>query len=583
MKKALSLFLATLLVLSTMSCLSVVSFAADGNDASETAQEIDTNAVFTGKMDSKDDIDWYKFEADKDYFTISFGMHDTNATKPAAGWNITVYDGNMNQIKYYEKTVGVTSAILAITGTIYVKVEPFSDYFTAVQVCDVYYDITVNTVEDAHWESEYNDTVATANKITQGSTYKGNISANGYDVDYYKFTSKSSAFKFNFNLNPDEMDPGRIFDGWKVTIYPMSDPSKVLYSGVINTMEAFESRVLPYEKGKDYIVKIEAVQPNNAPVGETYRFSISNASDGHRWEVENGKTDLTGATVVKNGYKIYGNLDSGNDKDYYRIYIPASGKLSVKFNRDLSEASGDGWRLVILNATGSEVASVDMGNSLNAKVTSPKISKSGYYYVRIESVNGSNPPSDKINYNLTFTYTMTAPKISTIKNITSGAYIKWSKVNDCSGYYVYRKTGSGSWKKLATVKGESKVSYTDKSAKSGTKYSYKVCAYDGSTKSEYSSSKTITFLSAPKAKSVSSAKSGVTFTWTKVSGASGYEVYRATGSGSYKKLVTVKKGSTVKFVDKSAKKGKTYKYKVRAYKGDSTSAFSSVKTIKDKY
>ena len=76
--------------------------------------------------------------------------------------------------------------------------------------------------------------------------------------------------------------------------------------------------------------------------------------------------------------------------------------------------------------------------------------------------------------------------------------------------------------------------------------------------------------------------------WKKVSRATGYEVYRKTGkNGTYKKIKTISKASTVSYTDsKSLKKGKTYFYKVRAYKKMSGkvyySAFSTEKSIKIK-
>ena len=52
-----------------------------------------------------------------------------------------------------------------------------------------------------------------------------------------------------------------------------------------------------------------------------------------------------------------------------------------------------------------------------------------------------------------------APKLSSVKNYTSSVKINWNKVSSAEGYYVYRKTGTGSYKKIATVKGYKKVSY----------------------------------------------------------------------------------------------------------------------------
>lgn len=56
-------------------------------------------------------------------------------------------------------------------------------------------------------------------------------------------------------------------------------------------------------------------------------------------------------------------------------------------------------------------------------------------------------------------------------------------------------------------------------------------------------------------------------TWNKVSGANGYRVYRsASKDGKYTAIGSTAKNSAVTFLDKKAVTGKTYYYKVRAYR-----------------
>ncbi|MCI8326228.1 MAG: hypothetical protein HFI37_00460, partial [Lachnospiraceae bacterium] len=64
---------------------------------------------------------------------------------------------------------------------------------------------------------------------------------------------------------------------------------------------------------------------------------------------------------------------------------------------------------------------------------------------------------------------------------------------------------------------------------------------------------------------VSSAKTSHTIRWNSVKSADGYEIYGAKSNGKYKRLRTVGKKST-KWTHKKLKKGKQYKYYVRAYK-----------------
>ena len=176
------------------------------------------------------------------------------------------------------------------------------------------------------------------------------------------------------------------------------------------------------------------------------------------------------------------------------------------------------------------------------------------------------------------------PSLKKIENTADGVKITWAKENGADKYYVYRKTGSsGKYSKIATVKGNSKVTYTDKSAKSGKKYYYYVKAVNEAGSSSASNSKSIYYLADTTLSTPKSTKSGITLKWKKVTGAEGYKVYRKTGSGSYEKIVTVKGNTKVTYTDKKAKKGKTYTYKIRAYKSKTYSAYSNAKKIKDKY
>ena len=207
------------------------------------------------------------------------------------------------------------------------------------------------------------------------------------------------------------------------------------------------------------------------------------------------------------------------------------------------------------------------------------------YYYAVKSLDGDsasyhstshfNDTCKTINY-------LAAPVVKASNETSTAIKVSWGKVSGAQKYYVYRKAGSAkSWTKVKTT---TSTSYTDKNVKNGTTYKYMVKAIDGSIISGYNSSGiSIKRLAAPTPSSVTSSKSGVTFKWGKVSGVSGYYVYRKTGTGSYKKIATVKGYKKVSYLDKSAKKGKTYTYMVKAYSGSTTSAYRTGLKIKDKY
>lgn len=68
--------------------------------------------------------------------------------------------------------------------------------------------------------------------------------------------------------------------------------------------------------------------------------------------------------------------------------------------------------------------------------------------------------------------------------------------------------------------------------------------------------------------SVKSNKAGCAkLSWKKVSDADGYEIYYTTAkNGTYKKLKTITKTSTVTYTKEKLTEGKTYYFKMRAYK-----------------
>ena len=165
-------------------------------------------------------------------------------------------------------------------------------------------------------------------------------------------------------------------------------------------------------------------------------------------------------------------------------------------------------------------------------------------------------------------------------NITSGVQVKWSRVTGATGYIVYRKSASGSWGRIADIKSGSTVSYTDTTAASGTTYTYTVRAYNGSTMGDWHSAKSVKRLSDPKLTSASKVSGGINVRWTGVTGATGYIVYRKSGSGSWGRIADIKSGSTVSYTDRTAKAGTTYTYTVRAYNGNTMGDWSSTKTAR---
>ena len=191
----------------------------------------------------------------------------------------------------------------------------------------------------------------------------------------------------------------------------------------------------------------------------------------------------------------------------------------------------------------------------------------------------------------TFTIIPASTTVESLTNKTKGITIKWKKVSEAGGYYIYRSKNGGKFSRIKTIISGKTVSYTDTSATTnGAKYQYKMIAYKkvGTTTYESASSKaeTIYRISAPKIKELRS-KSGkkIAVKWTKNTKATGYQIQYATNSKFKRaKTVTVKKASTVSKVIAKLKKNSTYRVRVRTYKKVSGknyySVWSSTKSVK---
>ncbi len=170
-------------------------------------------------------------------------------------------------------------------------------------------------------------------------------------------------------------------------------------------------------------------------------------------------------------------------------------------------------------------------------------------------------------------------RTSTIKN--NSIKLAWSAQNYADGYQICNSKNQV----VATTK---KNSYTVKGLSSCTTYKFKVRSYvqnDDGTMSYGSFSTAIsakTLLNTPTLKVKASGGGRVTLTWTKVSKATGYEIYYSTKkNGKYTKLKTVSKSSKRKYVDKGLARGEKYYYTIRAYRtANGVKTYSNYNTIK---
>lgn len=167
-------------------------------------------------------------------------------------------------------------------------------------------------------------------------------------------------------------------------------------------------------------------------------------------------------------------------------------------------------------------------------------------------------------------------KVSGIK-ATSNSYnsikLTWNKtINGANGYAVYRSTSKdGKYTLRKTITSKNTIEFTDTGLDTNTTYYYKVRAYRMiADQKKYGSYSEIVCAKPVLSKTtitVSSKSKKATIKWNKVLGASGYKVYSATSSnGTYSLKKTITSINTLSYTNTNLVSGKTYYYKVRAYR-----------------
>ena len=225
-----------------------------------------------------------------------------------------------------------------------------------------------------------------------------------------------------------------------------------------------------------------------------------------------------------------------------------------------------------------------LGTTTAANYTDSKANAGYTYYYKVRAISKvRSTANSSLSATVAATCHCARPVVKPDYLISTGKpYIKWTAVAGASKYYVYRSGSSnGTYKYVGTT---TATNYTDNKANAGYTYYYKVKAVSkvsSGANSYYSVVIGATCHCARPSVKITTSNGSPRLTWNAVTGASQYEVYRATSkNGSYTKMFTT---SNLSYTNTSAKAGTTYYYKVKAVskvKSTANSAFSTVVSIR---
>lgn len=296
--------------------------------------------------------------------------------------------------------------------------------------------------------------------------------------------------------------------------------------------------------GHDYVV-INIVEPDYRNEGYSV-FECTRCKDsyiGNRVPVK-PIPDVEEIAVEKTTYNevdISWKNISGVDGYYVECYV------------------GNQWKQINCSADGDRVAAKLSGLSAGLK-----------YKVRIAAYAGSFTAKFRCFY----VDTVPSPvwNINTVKATDETVRISWSRNARADGYKVEWYINN-QWS-VKTVTGNNNISAVIDGLCAGTRYKVRVSAYKGDLYSPYTYGYIDTFPSKVTGITQTVTSSSFTLKWDKNESADGYTVqYYADGKWNEKTLTGNKK-TTVTIG--SLKGYKTYKVRIKAYKGELQSAFDDI-------
>ncbi len=333
----------------------------------------------------------------------------------------------------------------------------------------------------------------------------------------------------------------------------------------------FDSANYPVAEGKSNIDKAEA--------------KLSTKYYTYDGKVKTPKVTLTrnGTTLTEGKHYTLSYIKNAKAGDAY-VLVKGIGKY-------------DGYKVVKfgvkipINADNCTVASIPSqvctGKTLKpaVKVTynGKKLTKGKDYTVtyknttKVGTATAVISGTDKYRGTLKKTFTVKIGKPTNVKAALRASKLEgyddikvtWKKVPGASSYRVYYKKASvKTYKKYKKISsGKTTYAYI-KGLSKGTKYNVKVIAYaPNGKKSSFSSVKSATTLKQVKQYKVKKSSSKkVKVSWVNIAGETGYQISRSVKKTGTNIVSTVKGTSVKSKVLTVPKKGKTYYYKVRAYK-----------------
>lgn len=241
----------------------------------------------------------------------------------------------------------------------------------------------------AYYESESNDSYATADILKVGNKIEGKLNSHK-DVDIYKVTVSSIGI-LTFNFWHEHNDVG---GGWTVYVYQCRDGKYTVLSSQTIYISSDAKVTLPFvgtSSSEEYYVRVDTW--NSAVKDMEYAIECSFSSTAYECYEKEENNSYATATVISANKEYKGYMNKHTDVDIYKVLTSKNGKLTINFMHDTDD-NGGGWDIALYQYSDGKYTCLSeqtIYRASDAKISLPSINAvtSGIYFIRVNTWNSA--------------------------------------------------------------------------------------------------------------------------------------------------------------------------------------------------
>ena len=351
MKKIVSILLVMLLLISSVPMMASAANVneSEDNNSYAKANTLNIGNTIKGKMNNSSDEDYYKITTSSTgKLYISF---DHDYVEDGTSWIIKIYQYiNNSYTELSSAEIGAKDSgnyALPFVGTIangtyYVRV-----YCGFYKPTGIEYRLSTKFTATNFAEQEVNNSYPKANLIILNNEYSGTMN-NSSDEDFYKINTLSTG-KLYISFDHDYVEDST---SWIIKIFKYANNEYSELSSVEVSAKSSGNYVLPFVgtvANGTYYVRVYC--GFYKPTGIEYRLSTKFTATNFAEQELNDSYQTANVIALSNEYT--GTMNSGEDRDFYKITASATGNIPVTFNHKYKNQSGS-WIITVYSYQNNE-------------------------------------------------------------------------------------------------------------------------------------------------------------------------------------------------------------------------------------